>query len=64
VRLWTEDREILLEAQVIHRSLFDEGSIRGPGMGMRFVSIKPDDQTYIREFILKQLKEGMQVAEQ
>jgi hypothetical protein len=33
-------------------------------MGMRFVSIKPDDQTYIREFILKQLKEGMQVAEQ
>jgi CheY-like chemotaxis protein len=64
VRLWTEDREIRLEAQVIHRTLFDEGSFRGPGMGMRFVSIKPDDQTYIREFILKQLKEGMQVAEQ
>jgi CheY-like chemotaxis protein len=63
VRLWTEDREIRLEAEVIHRSLFDQGSFRGPGMGMRFVSIKPDDQTYIREFILRQLKEGMQVSE-
>ena len=63
VRFWTEDREIRLEAQVIHRSLFDQGSFRGPGMGMRFVSIKPDDQTYIREFILKQLREGTQVAD-
>jgi DNA-binding response OmpR family regulator len=63
VRLWTEDREIHLEAQVVHRSLFEEVSLRGPGMGLRFVSIKPDDQTYIREFILQQIKEGMQVAE-
>jgi len=60
VWIWTDDREIQLEAKVIYRSVFDEGTFRGPGMGMMFVNIKPDDQTYLRTFIQRHLRAGMQ----
>jgi len=59
VWIWTEDRQIQLEAKVIYQSLYGEGTFRGPGMGMMFVNIKPEDQTYLRSFIQKQLQAGM-----
>lgn len=60
VWIWTEDRQIQLDAKVIYRSLSDQGTFRGPGMGMMFVNIRPEDQTYLRTFIQKQLQDGMQ----
>lgn len=42
---------IALEAEVVYDCTFDEGPFREPGMGMKFVEIKPEDQTFIKEFI-------------
>jgi CheY-like chemotaxis protein len=59
VWIWTGDRQIQLEAKVIYQSRYGAGTFRGPGMGMMFVNIKPEDQTYLRSFIQRQLQAGM-----
>lgn len=55
MRLWTDEREIRVEAEVLYRSYAD-GPIAGRrGIGMKFVKIRPEDQTYLRAFIMKQI---------
>jgi DNA-binding response OmpR family regulator len=58
VPVWirTDEREIHLEARVIYRSVHDDGTFRGPGMGMQFITIRPEDQTHLRTFIQRRLQ--------
>jgi CheY-like chemotaxis protein len=52
-------RTILLEAVVLYCSAVEEGSLRKPGMGMKFEKISPVDRDLIKAFILDQVREGM-----
>jgi CheY-like chemotaxis protein len=49
-------RLITLEAEVVYDCTFDEGPFREPGMGMKFVNIKPEDQAFIKAFILEDIE--------
>ncbi len=42
---------IKVEAQVLYSYAFGEGPARDPGMGMKFVTISPDDQALIQTYI-------------
>lgn len=52
-------RAIKFEAEVHHLTTFDEGPLKAPGMGLRFVTISPEDRDLIKSFILEKLTEGM-----
>jgi CheY-like chemotaxis protein len=58
VPVWirTEEREIQLEARVVYRQAHDDGTFRGPGMGMQFINVRPEDRTYLRTFIQQRLQ--------
>lgn len=62
---WAGEREIRIEAEVLYRrSAAGDGTDREPGMGMAFVRIRPEDQRYLRAFILKRLRDGAQATKQ
>lgn len=60
VNLEIKGRLITLEAEVVYSCNFDEGPFKEPGMGMKFVKIKPEDQAIIKAFILEEI--GKNVA--
>jgi CheY-like chemotaxis protein len=60
VNLEIKGRPITLEAEVVYSCNFDEGPFKEPGMGMKFVKIKPEDQAIIKAFILEEI--GKNVA--
>ena len=49
-------RTITLEAEVVYNCIFDEGPFKEPGMGMKFVKIRPEDQAAIKVFIKEELE--------
>jgi CheY-like chemotaxis protein len=49
------DRNVDLHAEVLYIVTFEEGPFSEPGMGMKFVDIRPDDSALIRFFINEQL---------
>ena len=55
VNLEIEGRPITLQAEVVYSCNFDEGPFKEPGMGMKFVKVRPEDQTIIKTFILEEL---------
>jgi CheY-like chemotaxis protein len=60
VRLEINNRSITLEAVVLYRySLEEAGPLREPGMGMKFVAIKPEDQIFINSYILEHIAEDI-----
>jgi CheY-like chemotaxis protein len=52
-------RTILLEAIVLYCASLEQGSLKKPGMGMKFEKISPVDRDLIKTYILDQVKEGM-----
>jgi hypothetical protein len=55
VRIYIHDREIRAKAEVIYTSAIEGGTFREPGMGLKFIEIREDDQNYLRNFIHEQL---------
>jgi CheY-like chemotaxis protein len=54
-----KDKVISLEAIVLHNHGFGEGMFGGPGMGVRFTRIKPEDKEHIRQFIEEEITKGI-----
>ena len=54
-----KSRAITLEAVVHHITTFEEGPLKEPGMGLKFVSITPEDRGLIKAYILEKITEGM-----
>lgn len=50
------ERTIKLEAVVLYSFESSTSPFKEAGMGMKFVKISPDDQAFIRSYILEQLK--------
>lgn len=55
VNIAIKGKPITLEAEVVYTCTFDEGPFKEPGMGMKFVKIRPEDQTTIKAFILEEI---------
>jgi CheY-like chemotaxis protein len=57
--LFIEDRVIHATAIVLYVSKKTEGQGQGPGMGMKFVQIDEKDRAFIRDYIKKQISQGL-----
>jgi two-component system chemotaxis response regulator CheY len=55
VRIFIKDREIRAKAEVLYSHAMQKGTFREPGMGMKFVEISKEDQSFLRSFIMEQL---------
>jgi len=53
------DRTVDIEAEVLYVVSFEEGPFCEPGMGMKFVDIRPEDSALIRFFIYEQVGAGI-----
>jgi len=51
---------IAFEAVVLYSHRFGEGPFKEPGMGLKFISIAPKDQGFIRQFIKEEVTKGIQ----
>lgn len=51
-------RTIRAVAVVLYVSAYEEGSSREPGMGMKFITISPEDRALVKAFVLEQLSSG------
>jgi CheY-like chemotaxis protein len=52
------DRTITAEAVVLYSYSLEASPFRAPGMGMKFVKINPEDQAFIKAYILEKIKAG------
>jgi CheY-like chemotaxis protein len=59
VTLVIKNRTIRLEAVVLYSYSLEASPFREPGMGMKFVKISPEDQAFIKAFILEKVQEGI-----
>jgi CheY-like chemotaxis protein len=59
VSLEIKGRTIKLEVVVLYSYSFTEGPFKEPGMGMKIVKINPEDQEYIKAYILEQFHNGI-----
>ncbi len=48
-----KDRTIRAEAVVLYSYALEASPFKAPGMGMKFVQIRPDDQAFIKAFIME-----------
>jgi CheY-like chemotaxis protein len=62
VQIRIKDRTISAEAAVLYYHATSEGPYKEPGMGLKFVSIAPDDREFIRKFIHDQVTQGINTA--
>jgi CheY-like chemotaxis protein len=54
-----KDRTIAIEAMVLYSHRFGEGPFQEPGMGLKFISIAPEDRDFIRQFIREEVTKGI-----
>lgn len=59
LKIFVRNREIKATAAVQYGSTKAGGQHKVPGMGMKFVSISPEDKAFIREFIKEQIEQGL-----
>jgi len=59
LQIVVKDRTISLEALVLYCHRFGEGPFKEPGMGLKFISIAPKDQVFIRQFIREEVTKGI-----
>jgi CheY-like chemotaxis protein len=59
MQIIVKDRAISLEAVVLHRHGFGEGTFGEPGMGIRFIRIAPEDKELLRQFIGEEVRKGL-----
>ena len=54
----------MVEGMVLYSFKQGEGPLRTPGMGVKFVRIKDEDQALIRNFIKREITKGLPAAGQ
>lgn len=59
VNLEVNSRTIKLTAVVLYSYSLDASPFKEPGMGMKFVKISPEDQAFIKSYILEQVQGGI-----
>lgn len=59
VTLDINGRTVFIDTLVLYSFSFGEGPLKEPGMGLKFVTISPDDAAFIRSFIRGQLEHGL-----
>ena len=52
-------RIIQLEALVLYTYSLESSPLREPGMGMRFIQASPEDQSFIKAYILGHIEDGI-----
>lgn len=57
--IFFENEKIRTEGVVLYSFQRGEGPLRTPGMGIKFVSIRSEDQALIRSFIRRELTKGL-----
>ena len=55
VQIKINNRTVSAEATVLYRHAYGEGPFKEPGMGLKFISIAPKDQDFIRQFIREEV---------
>jgi hypothetical protein len=50
------DKTLKLEAVVLYSFELETSPFKEPGRGLKFVKIRPEDQTFINSSILEQIK--------
>jgi hypothetical protein len=59
ITVFLGDSVIKVVGMVLYSFDSSKSSLRKPGMGIKFVTIRPDDQALIRAFIDKQLTDDL-----
>jgi len=59
ITIFLEDSRIKVEGMVLYSFKRGEGPLKTPGMGIKFVRIKPKDKDLIRLFIRRELTKGL-----
>ena len=59
INVEVKGRPMTLEAEVVYSCNFDEGPFKEPGMGLKFVKIKQEDQASIKAFILEEIAKNI-----
>ncbi len=59
VQIKINNRTVSAEATVLYRHTYGEGPFKEPGMGLKFISIAPKDQDFIRQFIKEEVTRGV-----
>jgi CheY-like chemotaxis protein len=59
VQIKIKNRTVSAEATVLYRHSYGEGPFKEPGMGLKFISIAPNDQDFIRRFIRGEVTRGV-----
>ncbi len=62
ITIFLENSKISVEGVVLYSFKRGEGPLRTPGMGIRFVQIKPEDQDLIKVFIRKEITKGLTMS--
>jgi len=63
ITIFFEDTRIKVEGMVLYSFTREEGPLKTPGMGIKIVSIKPDDQRMIRDIITKEITKGLTMGQ-
>jgi CheY-like chemotaxis protein len=59
VQIQINNRTVSAEATVLYQHAYGEGPFKEPGMGLKFISIAPKDQDFIRQFIREEVTRGV-----
>jgi len=59
IMIFFEDTRIKVEGMVLYSFKREEGPLKTPGMGIKIISIKPDDQSMIRDIITQEITKGL-----
>jgi twitching motility two-component system response regulator PilH len=63
ITLLLENEKIKIEGMVLYSFTRDEGPLKTPGMGIKFVRIKDEDQALIKSFIRKEITKGLTMGQ-
>jgi CheY-like chemotaxis protein len=63
ITIFFEDSMIKVEGMVIYSFKREDGPLKTPGMGIKIVHIKPDDQRMIKTIITKEITKGLTMGQ-
>jgi CheY-like chemotaxis protein len=63
ITIFFEDSIIKVEGVVLYSFKREDGPLKTPGMGIKIVRIKPDDQRMIRTIITKEITKGLTMGQ-
>jgi CheY-like chemotaxis protein len=61
LKLYIRNREVKVQAVVLNSSPIIAGEHKEPGMAMKFISISPEDKTFVQDFIKEQITKNISI---